>query len=89
MEPTILTGVTSDMAMNHEEIFAPILGVCRFETEAEVVQKANDTPLGLASYVFTKDVDKLLRLFETLEAGMIGLVRMTHQYSEDIEANAM
>ncbi|KAB5518914.1 aldehyde dehydrogenase domain-containing protein [Coniochaeta sp. 2T2.1] len=73
MQPTILTGVTADMAMNHEEIFAPILGVCRFETEAEVIQKANDTPLGLASYVFTKDVDKLLRLFETLEAGMIGL----------------
>lgn len=73
MEPTILTGVTDDMAMAHEEIFAPILGVYRFETEAEVVAKANDTPLGLASYVFTKDVDRLLRMFELLEAGMIGL----------------
>jgi acyl-CoA reductase-like NAD-dependent aldehyde dehydrogenase len=77
MGPTILTGVTDDMAMAHEEIFAPILGVYRFETEAEVVQKANDTPYGLASYVFTKNVDRLLRMFETLDAGMIGLVSLS------------
>jgi acyl-CoA reductase-like NAD-dependent aldehyde dehydrogenase len=76
MEPTILTGVTHEMAMAHEEVFAPILGVYKFETEEEVVEKANDTPLGLASYVFTKNVDRLLRMFETLDAGMIGLVSL-------------
>lgn len=74
MAPTILTAMTDEMLMTHEEVFSPLLGVYRFETEEEVVQRANDTPFGLASYVFTKDVDRLLRMFETLDAGMIGLV---------------
>ncbi|KAM5349640.1 hypothetical protein ACJ41O_006145 [Fusarium nematophilum] len=73
MAPTILTGMKDNMLMTHEEIFAPVLGVYAFETEEEVVQRANDTPLGLASYVFTKNVDRLLRMFESLDAGMIGL----------------
>ncbi|KAL2674337.1 hypothetical protein Neosp_012788 [[Neocosmospora] mangrovei] len=73
MAPTILTGMTDKMSMTNEEIFAPVLGVYRFDTEDEVVKRANDTPLGLASYVFTKNVDRLLRMFEDLEAGMIGL----------------
>lgn len=75
MAPTILVDMSDDMSMTCEEIFAPVLGVYKFNTEDEVVQRANDTPLGLASYVFTKNVDRLLRMFETLEAGMIGLVR--------------
>ncbi|KAF4973996.1 hypothetical protein FZEAL_9064 [Fusarium zealandicum] len=73
MSPTILTNMSDDMQMTHEEIFAPILGVYQFETEDEVVQRANDTPLGLASYVFTKNIDRLWRMFENLEAGMVGL----------------
>ncbi|KAL9946267.1 Succinate-semialdehyde dehydrogenase, mitochondrial [Verticillium nonalfalfae] len=73
MAPTVLTDMTDDMAMSHEEIFAPILGVYRFESEDEVTQRANHTPLGLASYVFSKNVDRLWRMFENLEAGMIGL----------------
>lgn len=74
MSPTILTGVADDMLLAHEEVFAPVLGVYRFETEEEVTKRANDTPLGLASYVFSKNVDRLWRMFENLEAGMIGLV---------------
>ncbi|SCN87383.1 probable UGA2-succinate semialdehyde dehydrogenase [Fusarium fujikuroi] len=73
MEPTILTEMKDEMLMTHEEIFAPLLGVYRFESEEEVVQRANDTPYGLASYVFTKNVDRLWRMFENLDAGMIGL----------------
>ncbi|KAL4723483.1 hypothetical protein ACLX1H_009118 [Fusarium chlamydosporum] len=73
MAPTILTEMKDEMLMTHEEIFAPVLGFYRFESEDEVVQRANDTPLGLASYVFTKNVDRLWRLFENLDAGMIGL----------------
>ncbi|KAM0331260.1 hypothetical protein ACHAQA_002930 [Verticillium albo-atrum] len=73
MAPTVLTDMTDDMTMSHEEIFAPVLGVYRFESEEEVVKRANDTPLGLASYVFTKNIDRLWRMFENLEAGMIGL----------------
>jgi succinate-semialdehyde dehydrogenase / glutarate-semialdehyde dehydrogenase len=74
MPPTILVGMTDDMHMTNEEIFAPVLGIYIFDTEEEVIERANDTPLGLASYVFTKNADRLWRLFELLKAGMIGLV---------------
>ncbi|CAN8099767.1 unnamed protein product [Discula destructiva] len=73
MAPTILTGVTDDMELSRDEMFAPVLGVFKFETEDEVVKKANDTSMGLASYVFSQNVDVLWRMFEKLEAGMIGL----------------
>ncbi|KFG85628.1 succinate-semialdehyde dehydrogenase [Metarhizium anisopliae] len=73
MSPTIVTEVTDDMLMSKDEIFAPLLGVSVFDTEDEVTTRANNTSMGLASYVFTKNVDRLWRMFETLEAGMIGL----------------
>jgi acyl-CoA reductase-like NAD-dependent aldehyde dehydrogenase len=80
MEPTILTDMKDEMLMTHEEIFAPLLGVYCFESEEEVVQRANDTPYGLASYVFTKNVDRLWRMFENLDAGMIGLVSRSPRF---------
>lgn len=73
MEPTIVTGVTPDMEMSRDECFAPLLGVAAFDSEDEVVALANDTSMGLASYVFTQDADKLFRMFEKLDAGMVGL----------------
>lgn len=82
MAPTILTGVTDEMELASEEMFAPILGVFKFDSEEEAVQKANDTSMGLASYVFTKNVDRLWRLFENLEAGMIGLVSAAWSISQ-------
>ncbi|RKK77700.1 Succinate-semialdehyde dehydrogenase [NADP(+)] GabD [Fusarium oxysporum] len=72
-EPTIISDMTSDMLTTQEEIFGPVLGLYKFETEEEVVQKANDTSMGLASYFFTKDVSRTWRLLESLEAGMIGM----------------
>ncbi|KAF2872437.1 aldehyde dehydrogenase domain-containing protein [Massariosphaeria phaeospora] len=72
-EPTVISGVTPDMDIAKEEIFAPVSTFIKFETEDEVVKAANDTSMGLASYCFTKNVDRLWRLFENLEAGMIGL----------------
>jgi succinate-semialdehyde dehydrogenase / glutarate-semialdehyde dehydrogenase len=72
-EPTVLTGVTPEMDIYKEEIFAPVCTFIRFETEDEAVKMANDTSMGLASYCFTKNVDRLWRLFENLEAGMVGL----------------
>lgn len=81
MAPTILTGVTDDMELSREEMFAPVLGVFKFETEDEIVKKANDTSMGLASYVFAKNVDVLWRMFERLEAGMIGLVSLQRPMS--------
>ncbi|KAF2127301.1 aldehyde dehydrogenase [Dothidotthia symphoricarpi CBS 119687] len=72
-EPTVITDVTPDMDVAQEEVFSPICTIIRFETEDEAVRMANDTSMGLASYLFTKNVDRLWRLFESLEAGMIGL----------------
>ena len=76
-EPTVITGVTPDMDIAKEEIFSPISTIIKFETEEEVIKAANDTSMGLASYLFTKNVDRLWRLFEALEAGMIGLSNQT------------
>ncbi|KAL1837006.1 hypothetical protein VTK73DRAFT_4846 [Phialemonium thermophilum] len=73
MAPTVLTGVTDDMRMSQEEIFAPVLGISVFDTEDEVVERANNTKMGLTSYAFTKNVDRLWRMFEKLETGMVGL----------------
>jgi len=74
MDPTILTDMKEDMIMSREETFAPVCGLFKFEKEEEAVKWANDTSMGLASYAFTKNVDRLWRMFENLEAGMIGLV---------------
>jgi acyl-CoA reductase-like NAD-dependent aldehyde dehydrogenase len=75
-EPTLITGGTDQMLIAREETFAPVLGLFEFETEEEVVRRANDTSMGLASYFFTKDVDRTWRLLENLEAGMIGEMLM-------------
>lgn len=71
--PTILTGMTADMLISREETFAPVMAIYAFETEEEAVQAANDTSMGLASYAFTKNVDRMWRMLENLEAGMIGM----------------
>ncbi|KAL2832248.1 succinate-semialdehyde dehydrogenase [Aspergillus pseudoustus] len=72
-QPTILRDMNSSMAITREESFAPIAAVYRFQTEEEVVRLANDTEMGLASYVFTRDINRSWRMLERLEAGMIGL----------------
>ncbi|WP_120632748.1 NAD-dependent succinate-semialdehyde dehydrogenase [Ruegeria sp. EL01] len=72
-EPTILTGVTSDMLVAHEETFGPIAPLFRFESEAEVIASANDTEFGLASYIFTRDMARIWRVSEALDYGMVGI----------------
>ncbi|KAH7006979.1 aldehyde dehydrogenase domain-containing protein [Ilyonectria destructans] len=71
--PTIIADAKKEMRITNEETFAPILTLYKFETETEAIQCANDTPMGLASYVFTKNLDRAWRLLDDLEAGMIGL----------------
>jgi succinate-semialdehyde dehydrogenase/glutarate-semialdehyde dehydrogenase len=71
--PTVLTNVPEDAQMRHEEIFGPVAPVVAFETEEEAISAANDTEYGLVSYVFTRDLDRALRVCERLETGMIGL----------------
>lgn len=72
-EPTILSGMTEEMQISQEESFAPIAALYRFDSEEQAVQWANATSMGLASYAFTKNVDRMWRLLENLEAGMIGM----------------
>lgn len=72
-EPTIILEMNDEMLTTREEIFGPLLGFYRFETEDQAVQMANDTSYGLASYFFTQDVSRTWRLLEALEAGMIGM----------------
>lgn len=71
--PTVLSGITGDMRMCHEEIFGPVAPLQRFEHEAEVVAQANDTPYGLAGYFYSRDVGRAWRVAEALEVGMVGV----------------
>ena len=72
-EPTIISDMTADMLVSSEETFGPLCALYPFESEEEATRRANDTSMGLASYIFTQDVDRMWRMFENLEAGMIGL----------------
>lgn len=72
-QPTIITNANDKMQITVEESFAPIMALYSFETEEEAVAQANNTSMGLASYFFTKNVDRTWRLLENLEAGMIGM----------------
>ena len=72
-QPTVLTGVTPDMAVFRNEIFGPVAPVVRFSTEAEVIAMANDTEFGLASYFYTRDIGRVWRVAEALEYGIVGI----------------
>ena len=71
--PTVLLDVPSDARMASEEIFGPVAPLTGFDTEAEVLRAANDTPYGLVAYVFTTNLDRALRVAEGLQTGMVGL----------------
>ncbi|WP_417469067.1 NAD-dependent succinate-semialdehyde dehydrogenase [Maricaulis sp.] len=72
-QPTVIEGVTPDMAVAQEEIFGPVAPLIGFETEAEVIAMANDTIYGLAAYLFTRDLGRAWRVGEALEYGMVGI----------------
>ena len=72
-EPTVLTEVQNGMLVTCEETFGPVLPIVKFETEDEVIARANDTPYGLSSYLFTRDLARTWRLAEGLEAGIVGI----------------
>jgi succinate-semialdehyde dehydrogenase/glutarate-semialdehyde dehydrogenase len=71
--PTVLVGITDTMAMSNEETFGPVAGITRFVTEEEAVRKANDTPYGLSSYFYSRDMARVWRVSEGLEYGILGI----------------
>ena len=72
-QPTVLTGVNSQMAVFRNEIFGPVAPVVRFSTEEEVIAMANDTEFGLASYFYTRDIGRVWRVAEALDYGIVGI----------------
>jgi succinate-semialdehyde dehydrogenase/glutarate-semialdehyde dehydrogenase len=71
--PTLLADVTPDMLIYREETFGPLAPVVVYDTDDEVVEMANDTEYGLASYVYTNDLSRAFRVFERLQFGMVGV----------------
>ncbi|QHQ36890.1 NAD-dependent succinate-semialdehyde dehydrogenase [Algicella marina] len=72
-QPTVLTGVTSDMMVTHDETFGPVAPLFKFEDEDDVIAQANDTIYGLASYFYARDLSRVTRVSEALEYGMVGV----------------
>ncbi|SHJ65640.1 NAD-dependent succinate-semialdehyde dehydrogenase [Paraburkholderia terricola] len=72
-EPTVLADVSREAAIFNEETFGPVAPLFRFDTEDEAIALANDTPFGLASYVFARDVGRIFRVVDRLEFGMVGV----------------
>ncbi|WP_193607633.1 NAD-dependent succinate-semialdehyde dehydrogenase [Nocardioides lijunqiniae] len=71
--PTVLVDVPPGSAINTQEIFGPVAPITTFETEAEAIERANATEYGLASYVYTRDLARTIRLAESLDFGMVGV----------------
>jgi succinate-semialdehyde dehydrogenase/glutarate-semialdehyde dehydrogenase len=72
-EPTVITDVPLEARLMSEEIFGPVAPIATFSSEEDAVRLANGTEYGLASYVFTKDLARVIRVSEALEFGMIGI----------------
>jgi succinate-semialdehyde dehydrogenase/glutarate-semialdehyde dehydrogenase len=71
--PTVLTSIPKNARILKEEVFGPVAPIITFKNEAEAIALANDTEFGLVAYAFTKDLNRGLRLAESLEVGMFGL----------------
>ncbi|MCK6258929.1 NAD-dependent succinate-semialdehyde dehydrogenase [Fictibacillus sp. KIGAM418] len=73
MEPTVITSAADDMLCMNEETFGPLAPIATFKTAEEVIERANNTPYGLAAYVYTENLSQALTLSEELEYGIVGL----------------
>jgi succinate-semialdehyde dehydrogenase / glutarate-semialdehyde dehydrogenase len=72
-EPTVITEANASMKIAREETFGPVAALFRFTTEAQAIDLANDTPFGLAAYVYTRNLGRSWRMAEALEYGMVGI----------------
>ncbi|EJM7150746.1 NAD-dependent succinate-semialdehyde dehydrogenase [Vibrio parahaemolyticus] len=73
MQPVVLKDVTHDMKIVSEEIFGPVAPVIRFDSDAQLVEMANDTIYGLASYFYSQNIHRVWKIAEALEYGMVGI----------------
>jgi len=71
--PTVVVDVTSEMALGSEETFGPVLPIMKFKTEAEAIEKANDSPYGLGASVWSKDLDRAERVARALKVGNVAI----------------
>ncbi|WP_340538955.1 NAD-dependent succinate-semialdehyde dehydrogenase [Nocardioides sp. GXZ039] len=71
--PTVLVDVPAESAINTEEIFGPVAPITTFTTDEEAIRAANDTEYGLASYVYTRDLERTIKMAESLDFGMVGI----------------
>lgn len=71
--PTVLSDVSTRMQIYREETFGPVAAIIPFDTEEEVLEMANDTHYGLASYIYTRDIARAMRVFEQLRFGIVGI----------------
>ena len=72
-EPTVIADATSAMRIAHEETFGPVMPLFRFETDDEAIAMANDTPFGLAAYLYSRDAARIWRNAARIESGMVGI----------------
>jgi succinate-semialdehyde dehydrogenase/glutarate-semialdehyde dehydrogenase len=72
-QPTVLADVTDEMQVAHEETFGPLAACLRFSTEEEVIRRANASEFGLAAYFYTQNLQRVFRVSQALESGMIGI----------------
>jgi succinate-semialdehyde dehydrogenase/glutarate-semialdehyde dehydrogenase len=72
-QPTVLENVKSGMHILSVEVFGPVAPLIRFETEAQALTMANDATVGLAAYVYTRDLSRSIRMSEGLQAGIVGV----------------
>ena len=82
IEPTVYTNVTANMKVAKDEIFGPVLSVLTFETEEEAINIANSTPFGLSASVWTKDIDRAMRVSRTVDAGTLWINTFLSGYAE-------
>jgi len=71
-QPTVLTNVTPEMVVSHEETFGPVAPLIRFKTEADAIRLANNTEFGLCGYFYSRDIGRIFRVAERLETGIVG-----------------
>jgi succinate-semialdehyde dehydrogenase/glutarate-semialdehyde dehydrogenase len=72
-QPTVIGGAAAGMLVAHEESFGPLAPIFAFDTEADAIAAANDTEFGLAAYFYSRDIGRIMRVAEQLEAGIVGV----------------